>query len=318
MYYICLGIGGDGFEYWMSDNYRWVSIVGELINAYLVAALVEELCKYYGFRFMEHPDLLFLTGLDRTADQTKSAGGLDSYKYDSQLVSDFSRSCESDGETSIDSRGRRKRKNPRGKNLYEEEEEEPDIRTLQQQAAAITTGMISVAVGLACAENFLYVFFLGGTGGDVSNITMEFAILLFRSIFPVHALSAAMQSINMIRKFIEEKHGGSKNMGVGRIIFPAILLHGTFDAILMCVNAYIEASWDRYYENGGGDDGNYYVPYNALVVNLVASFGILGVMGLSFGWYTYQNRLQMLRLAVIDMDRSARSGRGRFNAPNLV
>ena len=29
--------------------------------------------------------------------------------------------------------------------------------------AAVTTAMICVAVGLACAENFLYVFLLGGT-----------------------------------------------------------------------------------------------------------------------------------------------------------
>jgi len=321
VYYTCLGIGGDGFEDWMSDNYRWLSILGELINAYFVAALVEELCKYYGFRFVEHPDLLFLTGLDRTAKQTNTSGGIDSYKYDSQLVSDFSRSHESDGGESVDSRGRRKRNRKKKlRSSYEddEEDEEPDIRTLQQQAAAITTGMISVAVGLACAENFLYVFFLGGTGGDVGNIGAELTILLFRSIFPVHALSAAMQSINMIRKFIEEKHGAARNMGVGKIIFPAILLHGTFDAILMCVNAFIEASWDRYYENGGGDDdATYEAPFNVLLVNLIAAIGILGVMGLSFAWYTYQNRLQISRLSAIDVDRSVRSGRS-FNAPNIV
>ena len=57
----------------------------------------------------------------------------------------------------------------------------------------------------------------------------------------VHALSAAMQSINMICKFIEEKHGDASHVRVGMILFPAIVLHGTFDAILMCVNAYIEA-----------------------------------------------------------------------------
>lgn len=319
VYYVFLGIGGESFEYWVASNYRWLSILGELINAYFVAALVEELCKYYGFRFLEHPDLLFLTGLDRTASQAKSSGGLDSYMFDSQLVSDFSKSCEDDGE-SVDSRGRKKRSSRKLRNKlnYEEEEVEPDIRTLQQQAAAITTGMISVAVGLACAENFLYVFFLGGTGGNMNKIGDELTILLFRSIFPVHALSAAMQSINMIRKFIEEKHGGTKNMGVGRIILPAVMLHGTFDAILMCINAYIEASWEYYYENGGGGDNEDEVPYDVLFANLVCALGIFGVMGLSFGWYSYQNKLQMKRLAIIDMDRSVRSGRGRFAAPNLV
>jgi len=324
-YYAFHFIGSDAFDYWYADNYRVLAVLGELVNAYLVAALVEELCKYYGFRFVEHPDLLFLTGLDRTARQARGSGGLDSYKYDSQLVSDFSRSCESDAE-SVDSRGRKRRDNDRKKRRLrasweeEGEEDEPELRTLQQQAAAITTGMISVAVGLACAENFIYVFFLGGSGGDIGNISMHLTILLFRSIFPIHALSAAMQSINMVRKFIEERHGGERNIGVGRIIIPAVLLHGTFDAILMCVNAFIEASWEWYYENGGTDDDETFVyPFNAVLVNSIAALGILGVMAISFGWYSYQNKLQILRLLGYEHTKSrSRSRGGSFSAPSLV
>merc|ERR1712037_833243 len=106
----------------------------------------------------------------------------------------------------------------------------------------------------------------------------------------------------MIRKFIEEKHGGARNIGVGRIIFPAILLHGSFDAVLLAVNAYIESAWDRYYENGVLDDDEYFEkPYNALAVNLIAPLGIIGVMAASFGWYSYQNKSQMSRLANFDM-----------------
>ncbi|KAL9184043.1 hypothetical protein ACHAXT_002129 [Thalassiosira profunda] len=314
-YYLLHWTVGEEFDTWLIANHRIIWMVGELVNAFLVASLVEECCKYYGFRFLEHPDLLFLTGLDRTAHQTMNSGGQDSYKYDSQLVSEFSRSIESDGE-SLDSRGRNRRKK-KLRGSYEDEEPEPELRTLQQQAAAITTGMISVAVGLACCENFLYVFFLGGTGGDMGQISGELGILLFRSVFPVHALSAAMQSINMIRKFIEEKHGGARNIGIGRIILPAVLLHGTFDAILMCVNAYIESSWDDFYENGGYDDDNWVVPYNAVAVNLIAAVGIISVMAVSFGWYSYQHKLQTLRLAAFDAKDKA-SGRGRFNAPNLV
>ena len=318
-YYMLHWMIGDDFDVWMSDNHRWVWMAGELVNAYVIAAGVEELCKYYGFRFIEHPDLLFLTGLDRSAQQAQGSGGIDSYKFDSQLVSEFSaKSYESDCE-SIDSRGRKKRSNRRRKMLQDDEEEEPDLRSLQQQAAAITTGMISVAVGLACAENFFYVFFLGGTGGDSGAIAGELAILIFRSIFPVHALSAAMQSINMIRKFIEEKHGGKSHIGVGRIIFPAVLLHGTFDAILMCVNSYIEASWDNYYENGGGDDdATYQEPYNSLAVNLTAAFGVIGVMVASFGWYTYQNKLQTRRLMTYEARTHAKYARNGFSSPELV
>jgi len=127
-------------------------------------------------------------------------------------------------------------------------------------------------------------------------------ILLFRSIFPIHALSAAMQSINMIRKFIEDKEEyGRRNIGIGKIIFPAVLLHGTFDAILLCANAYVGSQWNEYYESGEyyGDD---YEPYNVLAVNLITAGGIIGVMVLGFSWYSHQNKLQMLRLAKLSVD----------------
>ncbi len=73
---------------------------------------------------------------------------------------------------------------------------------MQQQGAAIITGMISNVVGLACTENFLYIFFLGRTLDDLENVSICLTILVFQSTFPIHALGGAMQSINMIGKFI--------------------------------------------------------------------------------------------------------------------
>jgi hypothetical protein len=192
-YYPPHWILGDDYDAWLSANDRILKTSGELVVAYLVAALVEELCKYYGFRFLEHPDLVFLTGLDRTAKQAMNSGGLDAYKYDSQLVGEFSRSQDSDG-ASLDSRGRKRMSSKKRAKMLrsygaeEDDDIEPELRTLQQQGAAITTGMISVAVGLACAENFLYVFFLGGTHDDLEDVSVRLTILLFRSMFPIHAL----------------------------------------------------------------------------------------------------------------------------------
>lgn len=317
VYYPVSWMAGEEFDDWIIDNHRILWIMAELINAYFVAALVEELCKYYGFRFLEHPDLIFLTGLDRTAAQASSGGGVDSYKFDSQIVSDFSRSHDSDC-GSVDSRERRRKDKVMSlsKNKDEEDEEEPELRSLQQQAAAITTGMISVAVGLACAENFLYVFFLGGSSG--ASVSQEFAVLLFRSVFPVHALAAAMQSINMIRKFIEDKTSKQRHVGVGKIVFPAVLLHGTFDAILMVVNSYVESKWDDFYEeNDDYEDG--FTPYNPIIVNVIAWVSIIVVMLFSFGWYTYQNQMQQLRLMKIEQKNKPRSSkRGNFKSPDLV
>lgn len=318
VYYPVRWAAGEDLDQWIIDNHRLLWVLAELVNAYFVAALVEELCKYYGFRFLEHPDLIFLTGLDRTATQAQNQGGLDAYKYDSQLVSEFSRSQDSECD-SVDSRDRRRKSkekmNSSLKNTDEDEDEEPELRTLRQQAAAITTGMISVAVGLACAENFLYVFFLGGAGGSAS-ITQEFAVLIFRSIFPVHALAAAMQSINMIKKFIEEKDGSDHNVGVGRIVIPAVILHGTFDAILMVINAYVESKWAEFYEeNDDYEEG--FTPFNPILLNVIAWVSILGVMVSSFGWYSYQNQVQNIRLMKIEQKNRPSSKRGSFKSADL-
>jgi hypothetical protein len=67
--------------------------------------------------------------------------------------------------------------------------------------------MISCAIGLACAENFMYVFFSGN-----EDTKEELIMLLFRSLFPVHALCAAMQSIGMIKKFVETEENAT-NIG---------------------------------------------------------------------------------------------------------
>ena len=46
-----------------------------------MVALVEDLCKYYGFHFKEHPNLILLTSMDLSAKQMTQTGGLDAYKY---------------------------------------------------------------------------------------------------------------------------------------------------------------------------------------------------------------------------------------------
>jgi hypothetical protein len=246
---------------------------------------------------VEHPDLIFLTGLDRSAEQANSAGGINAYKFDSQLVSEFSRSMDD-----LDSVSKSRSRISGARNRLREDDEyiEPDIRTVRQQASAITTGMISVAVGLACAENFMYVFIMGGSKGNSHAVWQELMILLFRSLFPIHALAAAIQSTNMIRKFIEEPQN---HLGVGRIIFPAVMLHGTFDTILLSITTYIETKTDQFYRNGGDDQND--EPFNAVILNVVAWTSILGLMTFSYGWYMVQHRRQMKRLALMEISLNA-------------
>jgi hypothetical protein len=169
--------------------------------------------------------------------------------------------------------------------------------------------MIGVAVGLACAENFLYVFVLGGTGAEddaKGGGTMEeWIVLLFRSIFPIHALSAAMQSINMIRKFIECSTDKDHRIGVGRVITPAILLHGSFDAVLLGINVYIESAWDKLAQENNGDVEGKGIPYNPLLINLIAWASITAIMLAGLLWYYRQNRNQRQRLILMEEEEKA-------------
>jgi hypothetical protein len=296
---------GDGFVNWVQSQYWVIWLVGELINAYLVAAVTEELCKYYTFRAVEHPDLIFLTGLHRESNDGNAVdGGHISYSYGSHQVSELNRSIhrsDSMGECSHRSNASLGRQafDAVASTTTEEEfyEDENDARTYRQKAAAVTTGMISVAVGLACAENFIYVFLMGGAQEKAME---EWIVLLFRSIFPIHALAAAMQSINMIRKFVECTDDNDHRIGVGRIILPAVLLHGTFDAILLSINVFVESSWDRYLDANGGNNVEDGGPYNPLVVNLVAWSSVICIMFMGIFWYFRENRNQRLRLILLE------------------
>lgn len=316
VYYVMTVIVGESFVIWVSDHWRAVWLICELFNAFIVAALIEELCKYYTFRAVEHPDLVFLTGLQREKQDVKAVeGGLVKYPFAShqvqELVKDrsFDESSVSSYRSSDTKRNRRSRKSRKGTLLIEKTgtiddefvEDENDVRTHRQKAMAITTGMISVAVGLACAENFLYVFVLGGTVAKNGDDIMEaWIVLLFRSIFPVHALAAALQSINVIRKYVESDNDHGHRIGVGRVIFPAVMLHGTFDALLMGINVYIETSWDRYLDENGGEIVDGVEPYNSLAVNVIAWTSITITLMCGLLWYIYENRSQRARLIALD------------------
>uniref|UniRef100_A0A7S1YZ27 PrsW family intramembrane metalloprotease n=1 Tax=Ditylum brightwellii TaxID=49249 RepID=A0A7S1YZ27_9STRA len=316
LYFLINVFSDEAFASYYDDNYEMFWIAGELLHAFLVASITEELCKYYAFRNVEHPDLIFLTGLDRATNEVvASLGG--GYAYDSHQIS--ASASRGDDDMSYSSRSSRRsrssRSSRRKKSAFsilddssqastslrsvdtDEEyyEDENDVRSHRQRAMAVTTGMISVAVGLACAENLLYVFFLNGFGEDgIQRRTQdEWLVLLFRSIFPVHALAAAMQSIGVIKKFLEPRGDEKRGIGVGKIIFPAVLLHGFFDAVLMSINVYIETSYDNFYDGGGNGKKE---PYNVVILNLTVAVSLILIMAVSGTWYYIQNRKQSRRL----------------------
>ena len=125
----------------------------------------------------------------------------------------------------------------------------------------------------------------------------QISTLIARSLFPVHPLCAAIQSIGVCKRDLE----GNRRFGLGRILFPAILLHGSFDFVLM-VAAYfqqreniIEGNDDdgKSEPSPNDDDGSIGDQLPALISGLV--FVITG-----YAWYVFQSRAQNRRLAAMD------------------
>jgi RsiW-degrading membrane proteinase PrsW (M82 family)/preprotein translocase subunit YajC len=234
------------------------------INAFIVAAFVEEMSKYFGFWMVEHPDFLPLEELEEQENYIKTARQEDG---------------ESNDQNSLSS------------NILSHE------RTLNQIGAAITVAMVSVATGFACCENIMYIFVYAP-----SNLTSQISTLLLRSIFPVHPLCAAIQSIGVCKRDLEK----DESMKLGKVIFPAFLVHGTFDFILMVIATFesINHTGEKKKETEATDDSE-----NTDVSDIgpeILSFVIsILVVIVSYIYYVIASRRQKVRLEQRDLNQNA-------------
>lgn len=225
----------------LSVKYPGLFIFMNFLNAYFVAALVEESVKYFGYRMVETPDLTLST---------------------------------------TNSNNRR--------------------RSLKQLGAGVTVAMVSTALGFACCENLIYIFVY-----SPPSIGVEVSTLIARSFFPVHPLCAAIQSIGVCKRDLE----GDKRFGIGWIILPAMILHGSFDFVLMLA-AYF-ANVEHIKEGDESDNGTTSMPENEddqddEDVDLASQLPPL-VCGLVFVvtgylYYVWQSRAQTKRLVSIDQN----------------
>ena len=195
-----------------------LAIVAALMNAFLVAALVEELSKYLSFSMVEHPDverenIVLLPSLDDSEGTARDGQKRDGKSNEVNEVEE--------GESS--KLVRQSKASDAGTYDRRQLIASP-IASLVSAGAAITVAMVATALGFACAENLLYVFLYTPPGLDA-----ELSTLMIRCLFPIHPLAAALQSIGVVRRDLER----DPSVGVGRIIFPAWLMHGTFDFALM-------------------------------------------------------------------------------------
>jgi hypothetical protein len=95
-----------------------------LFKSFVLAALVEELCKYYAFKMVEHPDFLSQRELEEAAK----------YTYDEEESQESKRKSTS---FPLHDRGAKSR------------------------GAAITVSMVAASLGFTCCENLVYIFVYG-------------------------------------------------------------------------------------------------------------------------------------------------------------
>lgn len=132
----------------IKDN-TWVFVLFMFLNAFAVAAMTEELCKYFSFWMVEHPDLMpreelgIVTATGEGGHDQEDNGGV-----------------PEDIGTEASPQMLSKSNNP--------------AESLNSTGTGITIAMVAAATGFACCENIGYVFFR-------SSKVEEGEIILLRS-----------------------------------------------------------------------------------------------------------------------------------------
>lgn len=301
-------------------KYPFIYVIFSFLSAYLVAAMVEEMCKYFGFKMVEHPDFLSEQELQKAAahgvpetnqdeDRFELGGGLEYIHASQSLNSDYDSfdSHEPGGNPNAEesvaaaaanaatttaaassprpsSNGTTTRRTSHQPIVSYTPVELVDAprRSIHSIASSITIAMVSVALGFACCENLIYIFLYNG-----QSLSMEVSVLISRSLFPVHPICAAIQSIGVCKQQLEN----DQSIGIGRILLPAVLLHGTYDFSIMLLNflALLDAN---------GDEDNESITYSIVALCFSISFVLVGIW-----YYIRQSNQQIQRLEQIDRSR---------------
>jgi len=198
--------------------YRFTkALLTAFVNAFFVAGMTEEICKYLCFWMVEHPDLEIQ---NRVMLPTSTGRGETGRQPE---ISDH----EDSETTRLLSREPSNPSDPEQQTIF------APTAPLASLGEAITVAMVALALGFACAENLLYIFVYTTPG-----FREEIGTLYVRCLFPIHPMTAALQSIGVCRRDLEK----DSSVGIGRILLPAWLLHGFFDFSLMAYSTIKEIS----------------------------------------------------------------------------
>jgi RsiW-degrading membrane proteinase PrsW (M82 family) len=265
-----------------------------LLNAFVLAALIEEVCKYFGYRMVEHPDLLSRRDLEQASkvvhvnaddDDEEDDGGeeeeADYFEYDDSQGGQRAANSQRRSQLRQREDHARKRREQTSRDYSKQRQ------SAQATGASITLAMISVAMGFTCCENLVYIFLYSS-----SSPRMELYVLMSRTLFPVHPIAAALQSIGVCRRDLE-----GVPTPLWQLVLPAVLFHGAYDFFILWVD-FLDKRHGVY-----ADEGSEQVSVLAVAVSFVVSVLIL-LTALVHLWR--QGRQQRQRLA--ELDRHATRG----------
>ena len=189
--------GATGFLQSFGKDHVVLYTLYIFVATFLLAAAVEEVCKYFGYRMCDdHPDFLSRRELRETHRE------------------------EHDDETE--------------QQQQQEEDFDNHRQSKQAQGAALTLAMISAAMGFSCCENLVYVFVYSS-----GSPRMELSVLAARSLFPVHPICAALQSLRVCQETLLPSAAPQlrNNMArLWRLLLPAVVVHGTYDFLLVWID----------------------------------------------------------------------------------
>eukprot|EP00548_Thalassiothrix_antarctica_P017060 CAMPEP_0194198580 /NCGR_PEP_ID=MMETSP0154-20130528/77843_1 /TAXON_ID=1049557 /ORGANISM="Thalassiothrix antarctica, Strain L6-D1" /LENGTH=308 /DNA_ID=CAMNT_0038923385 /DNA_START=348 /DNA_END=1270 /DNA_ORIENTATION=- len=200
------------------------------VHAFVLAAFIEELTKYLSYPMImeNHPDFWTRSELEAAA-----ASLIEKMYYNQEE--------EDDDENEVKSRYSIQNSNTTTTEKTRKKQELNQILTdldlsLQEEKSSpatrgsmITITIISIALGFTCCENLIYVFLY-----NENTIQTEFTVLVLRMLLPIHVLCAAYQAIGIIRRDVE----GDVDFTTAIILIPSVVLHGTFDWILLYVGEF--------------------------------------------------------------------------------
>jgi RsiW-degrading membrane proteinase PrsW (M82 family) len=148
-----IGFGSAAMSYHdylqaFADEHPVFHTIYLLFNTYCVAALVEEVCKYFGYRMVDHVDVWSNEDVQKAVAVGIPEGFVEHEEARQSIPEGFVEHEE----------GRQSHTEDKQSETVPDLQIEAPKRTVTSIGAAITVSMVAVALGFACCENLVYIF----------------------------------------------------------------------------------------------------------------------------------------------------------------